>query len=123
MPGFEPLGSYPVGGMPLVIRDQIDRVRDLATLTSTAILIPESQTAHGLLDGVTGRPRRKPLARYSAIEGASLAASCATAVVPQTDGVILTGVEACPLQASSRDDHEALCRNRRVFEQLQRMRG
>jgi restriction system protein len=35
--------------MPLVIRDQIDRVRNLATLTSTAILIPESQTAHGLL--------------------------------------------------------------------------
>ena len=41
---------------------------------------------------------------------------CATTVVPHTDGVIITGVEACPLQASSRDDHEALCRNRRVFE-------
>jgi hypothetical protein len=32
------------------------------------------------LDGVTGPPRRKPLAQYSAI--------CTTAVVPQTDGVI-----------------------------------
>ena len=41
------------------------------------------------LDGVTGQPRRKPLARYSAIEGAlRLRLACATAVVPQTDGVI-----------------------------------
>jgi len=37
---------------------------------------------HLRLDGVTGRPRRKPLACHSAIEQrASLAASCATAAV------------------------------------------
>ena len=50
-------------------------------------------------------------------------AAAQAARLPQRDGVLaqwrsslklmvsLTGVEACSLQASSRDDHEALCRN------------
>jgi restriction system protein len=49
MLGFGPIGSRPIGGAPSVIRDQIERGRKQVTLTSTAILIPESRTAEGLL--------------------------------------------------------------------------
>src|ERR1700739_5030025 len=43
------------------------------------------------------------------------------AVVPQSDGVY--GVGMALLQASTRDDHGSLCRNRRVFGMLERVRG
>src|SRR5262249_19612428 len=39
-------------------------------------------------------------------------AACLPAVVPHTDGVAESGMS--PLQASRRDDHGLLCRNRRV---------
>src|ERR1700685_3165066 len=42
------------------------------------------------------------------------------AVVPQSDGVTEPGVS--PLQASTRDDHGPLCRNRRVIGMLERVR-
>ena len=59
------------------------------------------------VDGVTGRPP----ARYGAIwkRARERPIGCKV-VVPQTDGVNNRS-RACPLQASSRDDHELLCRN------------
>jgi hypothetical protein len=44
-----------------------------------AHLIPDIVLTPGVaatLDGLTGRPRRKPLARYSAIEGALRSRPC-----------------------------------------------
>ena len=41
--------SPPSGEITLTVESQIDRGRKLASLTSTAILIPECQTAEGLL--------------------------------------------------------------------------
>ena len=48
MTGFGPIGSAPVGGAPLAL-DQFERGRKIVSLTSTAILIPERETAEGLL--------------------------------------------------------------------------
>ena len=62
----------------------------------------------------------RSLRRY--VVARSLAACLRVAVVPQTDGVKSTESGLRLLQASSRDDHGPLCRNRRVIGKLERVR-
>jgi hypothetical protein len=61
------------------------------------------------LDGGNGPDPSHPVSRWKV-------------VVPQNDGVNQNGVWRCQLQASSRNDHELLCRNRCVFGRLVRLR-
>src|SRR5450631_3860805 len=73
-----------------------------------------------------GNGRRPPSASRSlatALCGGALARGLPrVVVVPQTDGVNKTESGFRPLQASSRDDHGLLCRNRRVIGMLQHLR-
>src|SRR5215831_18206954 len=75
------------------------------------------------VDGVTGEGR-KARARYSARwwrAGSRLAALVGRVAVPQSDGVNRIGAGRLRLlQASSRDDHELLCRNRCVIGMIER---
>src|SRR5436305_12800219 len=78
------------------------------------------------VDGVTGWRRcSKPLARYGALDGA-LARGLRWALPGRWSSLKLMvsnqRSRACPLQASSRDDHGPLCRNRRVIGIRERVR-
>src|SRR6202048_3646873 len=73
-----------------------------------------------------GRPGRKPLARYGAMDGAlarglrlGVAASWAFLKLM---GSLIWRPETPPAPSISRDDHGLLCRNRRVIGTVKRMR-
>src|SRR5271165_5970580 len=75
------------------------------------------------VDGVTGLHRASRSLASALWVARSLAAGlCGRVVVPQTEDVIKRS-RASPLQASLRDDHDLLCRDRRVIGILERLRG
>src|SRR5262249_39580370 len=73
-----------------------------------------------LVDGVTGlaKPAARSLQRYV------VARSLAACLARRSSLRLMVSSQrsrTCPLQASSRDDHEPLCRNRRVIEMFERV--
>src|SRR5271166_1793321 len=87
------------------------------------IVRPDQDDPAKLVDGVTGLHRASRSLASALWVARSLAAGlCGRVVVPQTEDVIKRS-RASPLQASLRDDHDLLCRDRRVIGILERLRG